>query len=290
MDELLKENERIDDLEVNGFRIIQNPFYFCFGMDAVLLANFAKIKDSARVIDLGTGTGIIPLLLAAKGKGKSWVGLEIQPEMVDLARRSLVLNGVSDEDYHENVAPHNIETSATMDEDTSITMNENNTAPKIIKTPVPEGRCRIVQGDICRIREIFEPAVFEAVTSNPPYMRENAGLKNPSDTKYISRHEALLCLEDVIAGAAYLLKTRGTFSMVHRPSRLPEIMELLCKYRLEPKRMQLVQPSAGKEPNMVLIEAVKEGGRELRMLPALNVYGDDGKYTEELLRYYRGEY
>ena len=91
---LLKESERIDDLEINGFRIIQNPFCFCFGMDAVLLANFAGIKPGADVIDLGTGTGVVPLLLAAKSKGRSWTGLELQPEMADMAKRSVMLNKI----------------------------------------------------------------------------------------------------------------------------------------------------------------------------------------------------
>ena len=78
MKELLRDNERIDDLEINGFRIIQNPFSFCFGMDSVLLSDFASIKPEADVIDLGTGTGIIPLLLAAHGKGRSWTGIEVK--------------------------------------------------------------------------------------------------------------------------------------------------------------------------------------------------------------------
>ncbi|MBR3041282.1 MAG: methyltransferase, partial [Eubacterium sp.] len=177
-------------------------------MDSVLLANFATIKSGADVADLGTGTGIIPLLLAAKGKGKSWTGIELQPEIAEMAGRSTILNHIED-------------------------------------------KCKIVTGDVRNIREMYEPASFGAVTSNPPYMKENSGIKNPSDTKYISRHEAFLSLEEVVSGASYLLKTRGTFSMVHRPSRLPEIMELMRKYRLEPKRMRLVQPYMDKEPNMV---------------------------------------
>ena len=75
--------------------------------------------------------------------------------------------------------------------------------------------------------------------------------------------------------------------MVHRPSRLPEIMEVLLKYRLEPKRLQLVQPTRDKEANLVLIECVKEAGKELRLLPTLIVYKENGEYTEELLSYYR---
>ena len=245
-DVLLKENERIDDLEINGFRIIQNPFCFCFGMDAVLLANFANISSKADVLDLGTGTGIIPLLLAAKSKGKSWTGLEIQPEMVDMAERSVKLNSVED-------------------------------------------KCHIVEGDLKNIKELFKPGQFGAVTSNPPYMKESSGLKNMKDTVVIARHEVCATLEDVVQAASYLLKTSGTFTMVHRPTRLPEIMELMVKYRLEPKRMQLVQPRADKEANLVLIEAVKEAGRECRLLPTLNVYDEDGNYTEELLKYYGKE-
>ena len=242
-DILLKENERIDDLDVNGFRIIQNPFCFCFGMDAVLLTNFTRVNPKAVGLDIGTGTGIIPLLMTAKSKGVNWTGLEVQSNMVDMASRSVQLNAAED-------------------------------------------RIKIVEGDIKKVREIFSPGQFNIVTSNPPYMKESGGLSSPSDTIRISRQEVLATLEDVVSGASYLLKTGGTFSMVHRPSRLPEIMEMLLKYRLEPKRMQLVQPQRDKEPNMVLIECVKEAGKELRLLPTLVVYNKDGSYTDELLAYY----
>lgn len=92
----LKENERIDDLERNGYRIIQNPGTFCFGIDAVLLSGFAKVNSNDRALDLGTGTGILPILLEAKTNGSDFTGLEIQPESVDMARRSVELNNLSD--------------------------------------------------------------------------------------------------------------------------------------------------------------------------------------------------
>lgn len=88
----LLEGERLDELHRNGYYIIQNPHKFCFGMDAVLLSGFAKVKPKETVIDLGTGTGIIPILLEAKTKGEHFTGLEIQPESADMARRSVRLN------------------------------------------------------------------------------------------------------------------------------------------------------------------------------------------------------
>ena len=93
---LLKENERIDDLERNGYRIIQDAKRFCFGMDAVLLSGFARVKDGAKVLDLGTGTGIIPILLAAKTGAVHLTGLEIQTDSADMAGRSVRLNGLED--------------------------------------------------------------------------------------------------------------------------------------------------------------------------------------------------
>ena len=92
----LKPGERLDDLQRNGYKIIQDPGRFCFGMDAVLLSGFAKVKPGERVVDLGTGTGIIPILLEARSKGASFTGLEIQPESADMARRSVALNGLQD--------------------------------------------------------------------------------------------------------------------------------------------------------------------------------------------------
>ena len=243
-DYILKENERIDDLDVNGFRIIQNPFCFCFGMDAVLLANFVRVNPKAKGLDIGTGTGVVPLILTAKNRGAHWTGLEVQPNMADMASRSVKLNDAED-------------------------------------------KISIVEGDVKNVRELFEPGQFGVITSNPPYMKPNSGLQSGSETINISRAEIMATLEDVVSAASYLLKTSGTFAMVHRPSRLPEIMDILLKYRLEPKRMQLVQPTVDKEANLVLIECVKEAGKELRLLPTLIVYKENGDYTEELLIYYR---
>ncbi len=94
MDVEIKDNERIDDLQRNGYRIIQNPEKFCFGMDAVLLAGFVRVKPGARVLDLGTGTGIIPILVEAKTQAAQICAVEIQEESADMARRSVRLNGL----------------------------------------------------------------------------------------------------------------------------------------------------------------------------------------------------
>ena len=92
MQDLVHEHERIDDLQVNNLKIIQDPEGFCFGIDAVLLANFVKLKKNARVVDLGTGTAIIPILLAGKSKTSNITALEIQGEVAGMAKRSVKLN------------------------------------------------------------------------------------------------------------------------------------------------------------------------------------------------------
>lgn len=95
-DALVLPHERVDDLQRNHYRIIQDPGRFCFGMDAILLSGFASVKPGEHVLDLGTGTGIIPILLEAKTKGEHFTGLEIQPESADMAERSVKLNGLTE--------------------------------------------------------------------------------------------------------------------------------------------------------------------------------------------------
>ena len=239
----LRKGERIDDLEVNGFRIIQNPSFFCFGMDAVLLANFARTRVKDRVLDLGTGTGIIPLLLLAKEKAAHCDGLELQEEVAEMAGRSVSLNQVED-------------------------------------------RCRILTGDIRKVPDIFSRGEYDAVTCNPPYIKETSGLHNDTTAYNIARHEIAVNWEEVVQAAAHVLKPGGRFFLVHKPFRLPELMHTLQEYRLEPKRMQLVQPYLDQEPNMVLLEAVQGGGPQLTILPTLVVYEKDGGYTRQLLDMY----
>lgn len=242
-DIILKENERIDDLQRNGYCIIQDPDRFCFGMDAVLLSGFATAKDGARVLDLGTGTGIIPILLAAKTKAAHLTGLEVQADSADMAGRSVALNGL-------------------------------------------EEKINIVTGDIKGADKLFHAASFDVITCNPPYMIGAHGLKNPEDAKAIARHEILCTLEDVISQAAKLLVPGGRFFLVHRPFRLAEIIVTLTKYRLEPKRMRLVYPFADKDPNMVLLEAVRGGRPRMTVEKLLIVYSEPGVYMPEIYEVY----
>ena len=239
MDEILLPGERIDDLERNNFKIIQNPARFCFGMDAVLLSGFAFVREGESAIDLGTGNGIIPILLAAKTPGKHFTGLEIQHDNVEMAQRSVRLNHIED-------------------------------------------RVDIVEGDIKTASADFGKASFEVVTSNPPYMIGSHGLVNPDSAKALARHEILCTLEDVVREAALLLKPQGRFYLVHRPFRLAEIMVCLKEHRLEPKRMKLVHPFIDKEPNMVLVEAVRGGKSRMTVEPPLSVYKEEGVYNDEI--------
>ena len=124
------------------------------------------------------------------------------------------------------------------------------------------------------------------MTSNPPYMIGQHGIQNPYMAKAIARHEILCTLEDVVSQAANVLKDRGRFFMVHRPFRLAEIFQVLMKYNLEPKRMQLVYPYVNKEPNMVLIEARKGCNSRISVEPPLIVYEKPGTYTKEILEIY----
>lgn len=215
---LLKDKERIDDLERNGYGIIQRKDGFCFGMDAVLLSGFVQVKLGEKVLDLGTGTGIIPILLEAKTAGRHFTGLEIQEEIVDMAKRSVRLNQL-------------------------------------------EEKICIVQGDIKEAGALFSRASFDVVTSNPPYIQSAGGLKNPGEVKAISRHEILCTLEDVVREAGKLVRPGGRFYLVHRPQRLIEIISVMKRYALEPKRLKFVHPFLNREANMVLIEAVREADR-----------------------------
>ncbi len=240
---ILKPGERLDDLERNGLKIIQDPSRFCFGMDAVLLSGFARVKPNEAVIDLGSGNGIIPILLSAKTEGKHFTGLEIQPENVDIAARSIAYNDIG-------------------------------------------SRVSVIEGDIRNASEIFGRSSFDVVTTNPPYMLSDHGLVNPDSAKAIARHEVLCTLDDVLRESASLLKTNGRFYMVHRPFRLAEIICGLKNYNLEPKRMRLVYPFIDKEPNMVLIEAVRGGKPRLSVEKPLIVYSAPNVYTDEILEIY----
>lgn len=238
-DSLKKEGERIDDLQRNGLKILQDPKRFCFGMDAVLLSGFAKVRKDERVLDLGTGTGILPLLLSAKTEGREFVGLEVQAESADMAERSVKMNGLTD-------------------------------------------RIHIVQGNVRNAEELFGPSSFDVVVSNPPYMIDHHGIQNPNDAKLIARHEVLAGLEDFIQQTARVLRPKGRCYFVHRPFRLADLIVLMRQYGLEPKCMRLVYPFVDREPNMVLLEGVRNGNPRLTVEKPLIVYKAVGEYTDEI--------
>ena len=234
----MQENERIDDLQ-NGYYIIQDPKKFCFGIDAVLLSDFAAVRKEEKVLDMGTGTGIIPILMCARNQSGHFTGLEIQEDFVSLARKSILMNRL-------------------------------------------DKRIDIVQGDIKEAALLFGAASFHVVTCNPPYMIQEHGGMSPAAPRAIARHEVLCRLEDVVCQTAKVLKDRGRLYLVHRPFRLAEIIDTLCRYHLEPKRMRLVHPFVDKEPNMVLIEAAKGGRPRLKVEAPLIVYQKNGEYTDEI--------
>jgi tRNA1Val (adenine37-N6)-methyltransferase len=239
----LKPDEQLDDLQVGGLTIIQKKNGFRFGMDAVLLSDFAKSHPAKCTLDLCTGTGIVPLLLSAKTTIPTLCGLELQQDIADMASRCVSLNHLSD-------------------------------------------RIHIQCGDLRRAESFYGVRCFDSITCNPPYIPVGSGLRNPSDTKTISRHELFCTLEDVISTSARLLTQTGRLFLVHRPNRLVDVLALMRSYRIEPKRVRFVHPTVQKEPSLVLVEGLLYGKAELRIAPPLFVYGEDGNYSDELNQIY----
>ena len=248
MEVILKDNERIDDLQLNNLKIIQNKDGFCFGIDAVLLSDFAKdIRNNSKVLDLGTGTGIVGTLLCSKTNLSKIYGIDIQKDVCDMASRSVKLNNL-------------------------------------------ENKFEIINTNIKDLETIFEEASFDAIVSNPPYKKDNSGLKNEAETKLISRHEITASLEDFISISSKLLKSNGNIYMVHRPERLSDLFYLLKKYNLEPKKLRMVQSYVDSNPKLVLVKATKSAKSFLNIEKPLIIYNKDGSYTDEIFKIYeKGE-
>lgn len=233
-------NERIDYIGKKDLKIIQANDVFSFSLDAVLLAKFVHVPiQKGKIIDLCSGTGVIPLILSERTKVQM-VAVEIQEKLCHMAERSVRLNQLE----------HQIE---------------------------------IICEDINRLDSTFLNETYDVVTCNPPYFK----VTNEKDLKKneqvaIARHELYCTLEDVVRTASRLLKQGGKGAFVHRPKRLIELIETMKKYKLEPKRIQFVYPKRGMDANIVLIESMKCGKPDVKILPPITVYEDNNEYTEQI--------
>ena len=212
-----------------------------FGTDAVLLSNFASAKRKDKMVDLGTGCGIIPLLMLREGNLKFATGVDISDEATVIACKT--------------VADQNIE-------------NFN-----------------IINSNLTDLKGKVEFGCHTLVTCNPPYKSPNGGLKNPDRVLQVARHETECTLEDIVSVGAKLLQTGGRLCMCHRPERLAELMSLMTKYKVEPKRLRLVCQRKGEEPWLVLVEGRRSGNIGLRIEPTLYVE-EDGKLSDEMIEIY----
>lgn len=242
----IKENERIDDLQYKYLKIIQETDGFCFGIDSILLSDFAKnIKKNSKVADLGTGTGIIGLLLCKKTNLAEMTGIEIQEDVANMAERSIKLNNL-------------------------------------------EEKFRIINSNINEIfsKKLLEKNVFDVVVMNPPYKEVGTGEINENEKKLISRHEIKANLSDFIKTASGLLKDKGELYIVHKPERMPDIIQKLRENKIEPKELRVVYSNKNSEASLILIKAVKGGKKFLKIDRPLYIYNESGKYSDEIKQIY----
>lgn len=223
-----------------GFYVNVTPHH-TFGTDAVVLTHFASPKRKDKLVDLGTGCGIIPLLMLRDNAINQAVGVDISIEAADLAQKTV------DELEIKNF--------------------------------------KVINSDLKELKGKVEFGCHTLVTCNPPYKAPNAGLKNPDKVESVARHEVACTLEDIIAVAAKLLQTGGRLCMCHRPERLSELICLMSKYKVEPKRLRLVCQRKGEEPWLVLVEGRRCGNKGMRIDPTLYVE-EKGEFSPEMIEIY----
>lgn len=245
--EKMEKEERIDDVQLQGLKIIQNPEWFCYGVDSILLSNYAtEIRCGDKILDLGCGNGILELLFAAKSKAQKIIGVEVQEEVAELAKRNIALNHL-------------------------------------------EEKVEILHANVKALEQHFSQDTFDAIISNPPYMKADRGIMNENKQKRIARHEMEAGIEDFVRMSFFLLKDKKPLYMIYRTERLVDLIACFRKYKIEPKELCMIQSKIGQAPQLFLIKGIKNGGVELRMKEPLVVYEEDGAYTKEILKIYGRE-
>ena len=241
--------KRLDKIN-EDISIYQYTDGFSYGTDAVLLASFVKAKKGQVGVELGTGTGIIPILIAYRKEIKKIFAFEIQKDYADLAKENVALSSMSDriEILHDDL---------------------KNITPSYL-------------------REYgVESADF--VFSNPPYMKMTSGFLNESERKLTARHELKCDINDVCQAASRLLKNGGDFYVIYRPDRMCDLFVALREVNLEPKEMTEVVSRVGEAPTLILVRARKGASSSMKVNAPFVIY-DGENYTEKMLRVYeKGE-
>ena len=159
-----------------------------------------------------------------------------------------------------------------------------NLAKETIKINKLDNQIVLINNNIKNLKKIFNTETFDIITCNPPYFKNKEdSIINENIVKSIARHEIEMELEDVMLISKALLKNEGSLVLVHRTDRLIEIIELMRKHNIEPKRMRLIYPKINTESNLVLIDGRKNGKKGLKILPPLYIHNDDNSYTKEVL-------
>ena len=159
-----------------------------------------------------------------------------------------------------------------------------NLAKETIKINKLDNQIVLINNNIKNLKKIFNTETFDIITCNPPYFKKKEdSIINENIVKSIARHEIEMELEDVMLISKALLKNEGSLVLVHRTERLIEIIELMRKHNIEPKRMRLIYPKINTESNLVLIDGRKNGKKGLKILPPLYIHNNDNSYTKEVL-------
>ncbi len=231
-----EQEETLDTLFGGRLKILQKKQGYRFSIDALLLAQFSQPNPNERIMELGTGSGVIPLILFFRKKAARIIGVEIQPSLADLARRNAAVNRCS-------------------------------------------SKFQILEDDLRNLEKRFGMESFDRILANPPYRKVGSGRVNPHSEKAIARHEIQATLEDILRCAHALLKDKGRLEMIYPASRTADLLRELSRHRLEPKRIQFFHSHEKDEARLVLLEALKEGHPQVKILPPFFLFDSRRNYT-----------
>ena len=213
-----------------GYRVSMDPFFLC---------RHVEPKEDQRILDIGCGSGIMPILLARKNPAVHITGIEIQPELARIARCNVEANHM-------------------------------------------ESRITILDKDAKKLTRPDLSGPVDLIVSNPPFKKKNSGRLNPSGQKAVARHEIELTLEDLLRQSNALLSRGGTVFLIFPAERIPEILVLMEKYRIQPAMIRFVHPRRPDPAKLVIVSGMKSGAGLPDIVSPLFIYNDRNEWTDEV--------